>query len=996
MRRPYIFQVFDMDTDFGRVTSAHSGELGSKLSSQSLIPRSPISLFRHEEPIIQSYAMKLRNVTTSVVPILDPQALCKAAELPSTHAEDIVNNQSEILQSSPKSLNVYSYQSLPRNRIEKCGGNVEEIKAQNVDGSDHKRHLLWNKEELQFSLLAEGVDPTCRVETQDLNQLEENTVLTNGSLENSSCKPETESSVGKSQVRRSGIFERGKGEGRKTVRIAELDDSHKNLELDGDTVIVNASESSLLNSSISEDYPTDIPLPRFKPRTDSLYTLRSCMSISEESLKDERTDPTDSFLIDADTTEPHAVRMKECQHECKLFTIGDANEDELSQVGNFKASPESTLISSTNALADDSSQSSLIASIPTHEQSNESIESIRRESDPQINVLNSGALGKVGTNLECTTSSETQSPAQEVEFSEDVPHAVDDGVLQDREAKLPEGTMPDIFFSATSEGMGRRYTSLRQTYGSISMGEEIRLQDTTPAVQSSDPASGVEGEADDVDTNNSAGPSSLTPGSYSRRQRKQSKAPLNGTHRVEESIHNKEVADAAKEWITFYNVRNVPKQYTIDTIALDVGLSEVESIASTSEIRSLSKFVADREASLLKSNVLEQISLSHLEHKEYDHIHFFKRNVDEKRLNRGYDEVQQAVDSWMEFYSIDPCKFLSCNAERHADKHRRQTDPIGVEKSNIEDFKTTPERSDAKLGLDVEIDVHASFNGGSCRADCWASREQRSVPGSGIVETCGDTHDRNQPMELSAGQETLESHKLELNGEKDTQFRTWEECSQLKSPEKKLDDAIIHESATFINEETDKYSRQEAMAIHGEPDLGIQQQSGDRSAFVKSRPPCQPFDGDDWDQSFFFDKDLQLPLMFEISSDGTIKEMTTSDAQEDQIKQSELAMISGDYKGASAQSLVNIHAKPTKTQKEILEKLSMRRRAYLAELGLYEEVIAGRLTLSEDMINTEECTVCPHCKEKGVVDSKEVTWRLPTEDIFLIDQMLMCDDDQGE
>ncbi|XP_059157947.1 uncharacterized protein LOC131942223 [Physella acuta] len=972
MRRPYIFRLFDMEPEFGRVSSTHSGELGSKLSSQSLIPRSPISLFRHEEPIIQSYAMKLRNVAPSVVPILEPQALCKTADLSSTHAEDAV--QSGISKSSPKSLKFYSYQSIPRNRSEKCSGHVEEMeKVEKLDSSELKQFLLWNKEELQFFPHAKIVDPMCGVEIQNLNQLEENTVAGNGSLENSWSKPETESTLGKNQLRRSSIFERGKGESRKSVRIAELDESNKSLELDVDTVI--PSECSPLNSSISEDYPTDIPLPRFKPRTDSLYTLKSCMSISEESLKDERTDPTDSLLIDAehvDTTEPHAGRVKEYQHETKLFTIGDANEDELSQVGNLKTSPESTLVSSTNALADDSSQCSLIASIPTHEQSNESIESIHRESDPKINILNDDASGKVGTNLESTTIRREEVG----EFLKDVSHAFVYGVLQAREAEVLEETVPESTSTAMPEGMSRPNTSLQQTPGSINLGEEITLQDTTPGVQTSDPASAVEGETGGVDTNNSAGPSSLTPDRYPRRQRQQNKPPLNGTHRVEESIHNKEVADAAKEWITFYNVRNVPKQYTIDSLALDVGLSGVETMASTSEIRSLSKLVADREASLLKSKVLEQISLSQLEHKEYDRIHFFKRKADETGLKRGCDEVQQAVDSWMEFYSIDPRKFSSRNVKRLADNHSCQTDPTGFEKSNIEDHKA-PESFETNPSLDVEIDIHASFNGGSY--------EQRSVP-----ERCGDAHDRNQPMELSACQETLD--KFELKGDKNKRpLELSEICLQLKSS----DDAILGESATFINEGNDKFSRHEGMMMQGEPDLGTQQHSGDRSAFVKSRPPCQPFEGDDWDQSFFFDRDLQLPLMFEVSSDGTIKEITSPDAQEDRVEHSEQAMISGDYKGASAQSLVNMQAKPTRTQKEILEKLSMGRRAYLAELGLYGEVIAGRLSLSEDMINTEECKVCPHCKEKGVDDTKEVTWRIPTEDVFLIDQMLMCDSDQG-
>ncbi|CAL1542735.1 unnamed protein product, partial [Lymnaea stagnalis] len=116
-------------------------------------------------------------------------------------------------------------------------------------------------------------------------------------------------------VRKSAILDRCRSENRKSVRImmsdlSRAEGSQKSLEYDVrggdfDGSSYSQDDGSQSSCSLSEDEPTDFPVPRFKPRTDSLYTLRSCMSISEEStnlatseLKDSSTHSDNSDVME--------------------------------------------------------------------------------------------------------------------------------------------------------------------------------------------------------------------------------------------------------------------------------------------------------------------------------------------------------------------------------------------------------------------------------------------------------------------------------------------------------------------------------------------------------------------------------------------------------------------------------------------------------------------------------------------------------------------------
>ncbi|KAH9498957.1 hypothetical protein Btru_004045 [Bulinus truncatus] len=102
-------------------------------------------------------------------------------------------------------------------------------------------------------------------------------------------------------------------------------------------------EWSHSSCSFSEEEPTDIPMPRFKPRTDSMYTLRSCLSISEEATSFEPVNveeyPVNSGDIigvtDTKTENTNIQCMKQTDTEYTKNTksVADTSRETCSQSG---------------------------------------------------------------------------------------------------------------------------------------------------------------------------------------------------------------------------------------------------------------------------------------------------------------------------------------------------------------------------------------------------------------------------------------------------------------------------------------------------------------------------------------------------------------------------------------------------------------------------------------------------------------------------------------
>lgn len=85
-----------------------------------------------------------------------------------------------------------------------------------------------------------------------------------------------------------------------------------------------------VSGSLSDDELGDVPQLQPRPRTDSLYTLRSCLSASEESLSKALSDVSSQSEVSASNGMPDGClnSRKGKRNENRLFTIGDEEEEQ--------------------------------------------------------------------------------------------------------------------------------------------------------------------------------------------------------------------------------------------------------------------------------------------------------------------------------------------------------------------------------------------------------------------------------------------------------------------------------------------------------------------------------------------------------------------------------------------------------------------------------------------------------------------------------------------
>ncbi|XP_055898196.1 uncharacterized protein LOC106066659 isoform X2 [Biomphalaria glabrata] len=801
------------------------GYIDNKTSSQCLIPRSPVPIYRDED------------IPTSPDRTYQPKVL----------KEDTINSGDCKSPKDVKKLRAAnsSYDMSPPTFLAMPYANTVQLEVVQENTTDpYVQHIGSHRTHYKILEIQNNSDGVLPI------------VSENGrpNLAASARASRTEKRLG---ARRSGVFDRCKSETRRSVRIldayAEKNAGAKRIESEtkgSEKLEVEASSNSQdewshSSCSFSEEEPTDIPMPRFKPRTDSLYTLRSCMSITEEATN---LDATNSLELTANADDLEAVD-KEFKNASGLYL---------------------TFLDSCGTTLDNNQ--SIDTTKPDAKRQNIFKPFDSSKSFDQLPILQN-ASSEVITELEGLTScnvkgtSCSQLPTKLRKLTEDKMEA--NSILWDA------GNRCNNYFGTQSE--------LKPTSSSADVSFELSTMHNEDRVATQDT---FEHAKSNITT--------LLPTS-------ETEVPGNKVVDVQHRSSSNMPIDidvATRDWITFYNIRQTPEE------RLDDSAGSLPSCSTTSQI-----YVNSAEVELNKAEKVSKISdgqklcLTDIFKVDDNQTASKILNPDsESKIKASGDNVRGwSQVSWM---------------------HESQTDDnVSVQIAHDPDDNVSVQIAhDPDDNVSVQIAHDPTFD----QEEIFASSEDKNMA-TKIMSSSSDgilvSVSKNTPDSFAKTTSVTSQCQIVDRGE--NPFVMINPDSKLKH-----DGPLVECSYKFSEEPSEK------------------------CIYKVNRKP----------------RNEDCKLKTRLSEDSVLEDAGK------ELSENNADLL--DELGKKVSPQVNISEAPEKnevklTPLQLLESLSISKRAYLAEIGLYHDILMGHVTLDPSLIQPDPCPQCPYCQDKEKSMSSE-------------------------